>query len=527
MAVTIQIKYSDIAGRVPNTGDLVVGELGINTYDGVLFAKKKQGVVESIIEIGKVTADTSVQDIINVTGNSIFASPFSSNGLVFWDNLQSKLVYLSLGQGLEVSNGELTATGGTDLSYDSGTSTVLSSTGTGAVLTNATQLLPGLQSAEDKVKLDGIEEGATANSTDSALRDRTTHTGTQPFSTISQILKNSILGRYSDGTGEAELLSIGAGLDIVSGSLVSTVEPTSLIVPTGFSVSGNGTSSITISFTTGYSLPPETSQSNWDTAYSERRQWDGGSLNLDASAAFTSLGLGNAATKNVGTSSGTVASGDDSRFSTNLGYNAASRTITSSTGFSATLPEATQLAAGLQSATDKSKLDGIANGATANSTDAQLRDRSTHTGTQSISTLSGISTNVLLGRYSLGSGIAQEVGIGTDFSVSAGSLSIANTSVSAGSYGGSDSVATFQVNSQGRLTSASSVSIQITTSQVSGFNTAVRSNKLNEMANPDGSVSMANQRITNLASPSSPSDAVNLGYINSLQSISPFLLMGA
>jgi hypothetical protein len=37
-------------------------------------------------------------------------------------------------------------------------------------------------------------------------------------------------------------------------------------------------------------------------------------------------------------------------------------------------------------------LAGIATGATANATDAQLRDRSTHTGTQNISTVSGLQT---------------------------------------------------------------------------------------------------------------------------------------
>jgi hypothetical protein len=40
----------------------------------------------------------------------------------------------------------------------------------------------------------------------------------------------------------------------------------------------------------------------------------------------------------------------------------------------------------------KTKLDGIATGATANDTDAQLRDRSTHTGTQAISTVTGLQT---------------------------------------------------------------------------------------------------------------------------------------
>ena len=39
---------------------------------------------------------------------------------------------------------------------------------------------------------------------------------------------------------------------------------------------------------------------------------------------------------------------------------------------------------------EKNKLAGIAPGATANATDAQLRDRSTHTGTQAITTISGL-----------------------------------------------------------------------------------------------------------------------------------------
>lgn len=43
--------------------------------------------------------------------------------------------------------------------------------------------------------------------------------------------------------------------------------------------------------------------------------------------------------------------------------------------------------AGFMSGADKTKLDSIASGATANATDAQLRDRSTHTGTQTASTI--------------------------------------------------------------------------------------------------------------------------------------------
>jgi len=45
-------------------------------------------------------------------------------------------------------------------------------------------------------------------------------------------------------------------------------------------------------------------------------------------------------------------------------------------------------AAGFMTGADKTKLDGIATGATANATDATLRDRATHTGTQAASTIS-------------------------------------------------------------------------------------------------------------------------------------------
>ena len=51
---------------------------------------------------------------------------------------------------------------------------------------------------------------------------------------------------------------------------------------------------------------------------------------------------------------------------------------------------ATTSVAGFMSATDKDKLDKIAASATANDTDANLKSRSNHTGTQAISTISGL-----------------------------------------------------------------------------------------------------------------------------------------
>lgn len=53
---------------------------------------------------------------------------------------------------------------------------------------------------------------------------------------------------------------------------------------------------------------------------------------------------------------------------------------------------ATQSAAGSMSAADKTKLDGVATGATANDTDANLKARANHTGTQVAGTITGLAT---------------------------------------------------------------------------------------------------------------------------------------
>lgn len=57
---------------------------------------------------------------------------------------------------------------------------------------------------------------------------------------------------------------------------------------------------------------------------------------------------------------------------TDLSYTAATRRLNSSTGGHATLPLATSTDPGLMAAADRTKLDGIATGATANSSDATL-----------------------------------------------------------------------------------------------------------------------------------------------------------
>ena len=64
--------------------------------------------------------------------------------------------------------------------------------------------------------------------------------------------------------------------------------------------------------------------------------------------------------------------------------------ILSSTGTGAEIPLSTTVNSGLQSPADKTKINGIASGATANQTDAYLLSRANHTGTQDASTVTGL-----------------------------------------------------------------------------------------------------------------------------------------
>jgi hypothetical protein len=75
-----------------------------------------------------------------------------------------------------------------------------------------------------------------------------------------------------------------------------------------------------------------------------------------------------------------------------------------------TTDSATRLA---MTAAERTKLSGIATGATANSTDAQLRDRSTHTGTQLASTISDFDTQVRTSRLDQMATPTADVAMGT------------------------------------------------------------------------------------------------------------------
>ena len=86
---------------------------------------------------------------------------------------------------------------------------------------------------------------------------------------------------------------------------------------------------------------------------------------------------------------------------TNLAYTASPTNgiVTSDTGTDATIPSGSTTNASLLLPADKTKLDGVATGATANSSDATLLNRANHTGTQSAGTITGLATVATTGAY--------------------------------------------------------------------------------------------------------------------------------
>lgn len=115
---------------------------------------------------------------------------------------------------------------------------------------------------------------------------------------------------------------------------------------------------------------------------------------------------------------------------------------------------------GVYTLTERSKLAGISAGATVNSTDASLRDRSTHTGTQSADTITNGTTNGVF------------------------------TQVEKTKLGG------------------------IATGATNYTDTNARANRLDQFAVPTASLNVNSQLITNVLTPVSGTDAANKNYVD-------------
>ena len=91
MAQTVILKRSSVAGKVPLTTDLSLGELALNTYDGKLYTKKDDGT-ESIVDLSAGTGGGN-----NYTVST--TAPSSPGVGDFWFNLNEGVQYTWIDDG--------------------------------------------------------------------------------------------------------------------------------------------------------------------------------------------------------------------------------------------------------------------------------------------------------------------------------------------------------------------------------------------------------------------------------------------
>lgn len=252
----------------------------------------------------------------------------------------------------------------------------------------ATTTQAGFLSTGDKAKLDGIATGATANATNTQLRDRSTHTGTQPSTSITG-LGSAATRDVGSAPGNIPLLDSQGKIDV--GILPSLALTDTFVVSSAAAMlslsaqKGDIAVRSDLNQTFILTAEPATTLANWQQL-------------LSPSSSVSSV---NGATGTVVLSSTNIPEGANLYFTTSRVQAVALASLAGDipqsrvTGLLSDLAShthavATTTVAGFLSASDKTKLNGISTGATANASDADLRSRSTHTGTQSHTTIVGL-----------------------------------------------------------------------------------------------------------------------------------------
>ncbi len=137
-------------------------------------------------------------------------SNLSGTNTIYYRSAADTWTAVTISSGLAFSGGNLS------VNFDD---TVHGNRGGGSLHAAATTSVAGFMSSADKVKLDGVEAGATANATNAFLLARANHTGTQAASTITGLAAIATSGTVSDlgglGAGVAAQLALpGDGTDV-------------------------------------------------------------------------------------------------------------------------------------------------------------------------------------------------------------------------------------------------------------------------------------------------------------------------
>lgn len=224
--------------------------------------------------------------------NVLITSPASGNTLIYdasvgvWKNAN-----LTDGTGITIteSAGSITITNAGVTSAVAGTGVSVSGA-TGAVTITNTGVTSAV--AGTGITVSGATGAVTVTNSDRGSSQNI-------FKNIAVTGQTTVVADSNDDT---LTFAAGTGITITTNETTDTVTITNtggtvtsvgMTVPTGLSVSGSPITSsgtLALTYAAGYSIPTTSSQTNWDTAFTDRLKWDGGSTGLVAATGRTSLG---------------------------------------------------------------------------------------------------------------------------------------------------------------------------------------------------------------------------------------------
>ena len=244
---------------------------------GSLFVRSTINV--SLEDLNDVeTASASTNDLLQYDGSKwLHKAPSTVTGLGGLANA------LTIGTGL----------GGT--SYNGTSAVTITNTGVTSITGTASQITASAStggvtlSLPSTINVNTSGNAATATSATTATNLAGGAANKVPYQTGSGatafIDAPTTANQVLSYNGSALVWAVGAG----SGTVTSVA----MTVPTGLSIAGSPittSGTLALTFAAGYSIPTTSSQTNWDTAYTDRLKWDGGSTGLVASTGRTSLG---------------------------------------------------------------------------------------------------------------------------------------------------------------------------------------------------------------------------------------------
>lgn len=106
MAVKIELKRSAVPGKIPTVGQLDLGELAINTYDGTVYFKQDTGVTQSIVQLtttagsGSSVASASYATYAATAGTATYATAAGTANFATSASYSETASYASSGDGI-------------------------------------------------------------------------------------------------------------------------------------------------------------------------------------------------------------------------------------------------------------------------------------------------------------------------------------------------------------------------------------------------------------------------------------------